>query len=120
MELAWSFQGFVVVLLIVVMTSESFDRVDLLVIVTRSLTPEFITVVAAPVPPLSEVSIVVASRIVTVKPSVVVAIAISSGRLVVLLTSSDVFSNQFLCIIDVGVIFGSSMELDDRARPLMK
>ena len=120
MELAWSFQGFVVVLLIVATTSESFDCVDLTVIVTGSFTPEFITVAAAPVPPFSEVPIIIAVGIVTVKQPTIVTIIILLGRLVVLLASSDIFSNQFLHVICIDVIFGSSEELGDRARPLTK
>ena len=120
MELAWSFQGYVVVLLIVVTTSESFDHFDLMVIVTGSFTPEFIMVVVAPIPPLSEVPIVVVSRIATVRPPTVVAVVISLERLVTLLTSSDVFSDQFLHVIGVGIIFGSSKELGDHAQPLTK
>ena len=93
MELAWFFQGFVIVLLIVVSTSESFDRVDIMVVVTGSFTPKFITVVAAPVPPFSEVPIIVVARIATVKPLMIITIFILSGRLVVLLASSDIFSD---------------------------
>ena len=91
-----------------------------MVVVTGPFTPEFITVVTAPVPPLSEVPIIVAARIAAVKPPAAVTIIISSGRLVILLTSSDVFPDQFLRVIGVGVIFGSSEELGDRAQPLTK
>jgi len=91
MELAWSFQGLAIVLLIVTTTSESFDCVDLMIVVTGSFTPEFITVVSVPVPSFSEVPIIVAARSVTVKLPAVVLIVVLSGRLVVLLTSSEVF-----------------------------
>ena len=83
MKLASSFQGFIVVFLIVTATSKPLDRVDLMVIVTRSFTFEFITVVVAPIPSFSVVSIVVASRIAAVKPAAVVVSIVSSRRLVV-------------------------------------
>ena len=119
-ELTWSFQGFIVVLLIVTMTSESLDRVDLMIVVMGSFTPKFIMVVAAPVPSFSEVAIIIAVRTAIVKLPEVVAIVVSLRRLVVLLTPSNVFSDQLLRIIGVGVFFGSSEELDNCARPLMK
>jgi hypothetical protein len=120
MELAWSFQGFVVVLLIVATTSESFDRVDLMIVVTGSFTPEFITVVTTPISSFLEVPIIIVARSATVKPPAVVAIVVSPGRVVILLTSSDVFSDQFLHVVSVDVIFGSSKELDNHAWPLTK
>jgi len=93
MELAWTFYGFVVVLLIVTTTSESLDCVDFMVVVTMSFTPEFIMVVAAPVTSFFEVPIIIMARIAIIKPSTVVAIIISSGSVIVLLAPSDVFSD---------------------------
>jgi hypothetical protein len=102
------------------MTSELFDCVDFMVVVTRSFTLEFIKVVAAPVTSFSEVPIIIMLRIVIVKPSTVVAIIVSSGKVVALLAPCDVFSNQFLHVVGIGVIFGGSEELGDHARPLAK
>jgi hypothetical protein len=119
-ELSWSFQGFIVVHLIVTMTSESLDHVELMIVVMGSFTPKFITVVAAPIPSFSEVAIINAVRTTTVKSPAVVTIAVSLRRLVVLLTPSNVFSNQLLRVIGIGVFFGSSEELDDSAWPLTK
>jgi hypothetical protein len=119
-ELAWTFQGLDVIVQIVTMTSEPFDHVDLMVVVAGPLTLEIIMVVAAPVPSFSVFSIISVVRIATIESPTVVTIIISSRRVVGLLASPDVFSNQFLRVIGVSVILGSSEELTDRGRPFMK
>ena len=51
MKLAWSFRGLVVVFLIVLLPVGALDCVHLVIVVTRSLASEIITVVMAPIPP---------------------------------------------------------------------
>ena len=115
MKLAWPFQGFVVIFLIISSTSEALDCVDLVVVVARSFACDFIMVVTAPVPPFSVVAVVVAPKASVVKTS---AVVVPSGKLLVLLGSSDVFSDELFCIIVIGIILGRGEEFGDCARPL--
>ena len=55
MKLAWPFQGFVVIFLIISSTGGTFDCVHLVVFVVRLFAREVIAVVAAPIPPFSVV-----------------------------------------------------------------
>jgi hypothetical protein len=117
-KLARPLQGFIVVFLIIASTGEPLDCVDFMVVVTRSFTPEIVTVVVAPIPPFSVVMIIVAPKVAVVKTFAVVLGVISSRRLLVLLGSFDIFSDELFYVIDVGIIFGRADELSDRARPL--
>jgi hypothetical protein len=99
-------------------TGEPLDCVDLVVVVARSLTPEMVIVVTAPIPPFSVVMIIIAPRVAVVEMSAVVSGIISLRRLLALLGSSDVFSDKLFCVIGVGIIFCYSEELSDHAQPL--
>ena len=81
------------------------DCIHLVVVVTRSFAPEVITVVVAPVPPFS---VIVALKASVVETSTVVVLSVS---LLVLLGSPDIFSDELLCIIAVGVILCCSLLL---------
>ena len=89
-----------------------FDCVHLVIVVARSFAPEIIAVVAAPIPPFS---VVVAPKASVVEMSAVVVL---SGRLLVLLGSPNVFSDELFCVIGVGVILGRGEDFSDRGRPL--
>ena len=65
-----------------------------MVIITGPLTPKIVTVVAAPIRSFPTYSVVIAARIATIESPMVVTIVISSRRVVGLLPSSDVFSDQ--------------------------
>jgi len=113
MKLAWPFQLFIVIFLIVSSTSETLDYVDLVVAVARSFASEIVTVIAAHVPPFSVVAVVAASEASVIETS---AVVIPSGKLLVLLGSSNVFSDELFYVI--GVILGCGEEFGDRACPL--
>ena len=91
------------------------DCVHLVIVVARSLASEVIAVVATPIPPFSVVAVVATPKASVVETSVVV---VPSGRLLVLLGSSDVFSDELFCVVDVGIILGRGEEFGDRGRPL--
>jgi len=112
MELAQSFLHLVVVFLVVPSSIGTLDCVYLVIVVTRSLAPEVVTIVTAPVPPFSVVAIVAAARIPDVKAPMAV---ISSGRL---LGSPYVFLDELLCVVGVGVVLGCGEKFGDRGRPL--
>ena len=118
MKLAWPLQSFIVVLLIIASTSKPLDCVDFMVVVTRSFTPEIITVVAAPVPPFSVVSVVSAPKAAVVESSAIVSGVVPLRRLLVLLDSFDICSDEFFCVVGIGVVFGCGEELGNRAWPL--
>jgi len=80
------------------------------IVVARSLASEVIAVVTAPIPPFSVVVVVAAPRVSVVETPTVV---IPSGRL---LGPSDVFSNEFLYVVGIGVIFGHGEEFNDCGR----
>jgi len=88
------------------------DYVHLVIIVTRSLASEVITVVAAPIPRISVVAVIAMPRVSVVETSMAV---VSSGRL---LGSSDVLFDEFFCVVGVGVIFGRGKEFGNRGRSL--
>ena len=111
MELARSFQRLVVVFLVISPSIGALDCVHLVVVVTRSLASEIVTVVATPVPPFSVVAVVAVARIPVVEASTTI---VSSGRLV---GSSHIFSDEFFSIVGIGVVFGRGEELGDRGRP---
>jgi len=111
MELARSFQHLVIVFLVVSPSIGMLDCIHLVVVVMRSLASEIVAVVATPVPPFSVVAVVAATRIPVVEASTTV---VSSGRLV---GCSHIFSDEFFCVIGIGVVFGRGEELSDRGRP---
>ena len=74
------------------------DCVDFEVVVARSFTPEIVTVVAAPITPFLVVAIIVAPKAAIVETSAVVLGVISSRRLLVLLGSSNVFSDELFYV----------------------
>ena len=77
MELAWSFQRFVLVFLIISSSVGKLDCIYLVIIVARSLASEVITVVVTPIPPLSVVAVVATARVPNVETSTTV---VSSGE----------------------------------------
>ena len=111
MELARSFQPLVIVFLVVSPSIRTLDCVHLVVVVTRPLASEIVTVVATPIPPFSVVAVVAAARISVVEASMTVVL---SGRLV---GSSHVFSDEFFCVVGVAIILGCGEELGDYGRP---
>jgi len=92
-KLAWTLQGFVVIILIVTTISELLDRVDYMVIIAGPFTPKIIMVITVPVPLFSVFSVVVAMRIAIIESPTIIAIIFSSRRVVGLLAPSDVFSD---------------------------
>ena len=112
MKLAWSFQGLVVVFLIVSSPVGALDCVHLVIIVTRSLASEVIVVVTTPIPSFSVVAVIAAPRVSVVETST--AVVLSRG----LLDSSDVVSDEPFCVVGVSVIFGRGEEFSDCGRPL--
>jgi len=111
MKLAWSFQGLVVVFLIISLPVGALDCVHLVIVVTRSLASEVIAVVMGPIPSFSVVAVIVSLRVLVVKTTTAV---VPSGRL---LDSSDVFSDELFYVIGVGVIFGCGEEFSNRGWP---
>jgi len=89
-----------------------------MVVVARLFTPKVVMVVATSVPPFSVVAIIDAPRVAVVETSTVVSGTISSRRMLVLLSSSDVFSDKLFYVIGVGIIFSRGEELGDLARSL--
>jgi len=120
MELAWTLQSLVVVVLVVMMTSEHFDHVDLMVVIVGPLTPKVVMVVTAPIPSFPPFLVVIAARITTIESPIVVMVVISSRRVVGLLASSNVFSDQFFRVMGVGIVLGGSEKLGNRGRPFTK
>ena len=118
MKLAWPLQGFLVIFLIISSASEPVYCVDLVVVIARTFAPEIVVVVAASVPPFSVVVIVIAPKAAVVEMSTVVSDVVQLRRLLVLLDSSNVFSDELFCVIGVIVILGHGEELSDRAWPL--
>jgi len=111
-KLARSFQGLVVIFLIVSSSIGMLHCVHLVIIVMRSLASEVIAVVAVPIPPFSKVTVITTPRVSVVETSTVV---VPSGRV---LGSSDVLSDELFCIVGVGEIFGRGEEFGDHGRPL--
>jgi len=111
MELAWSFLSLVVVFLVVSAPIGALDCVHLVVVVTRSLAPEIITIVTSPVPTFSVVAVVTVTRVPIVEASTTV---VSSGRLV---GASRIFSNEFFCVVGIGIVSCCGEELGNRGRP---
>jgi len=105
MELAWSFQRLVIVFLVVPPSVGTLDCVHLMVVFTRSLASETVTIVTAPTPTFSVVVVVAAARIPVVEASTTIVL---SGRLV---GSSHILPNEFFSVIGTGVIFGRGEEL---------
>ena len=101
-------------------STEPFHCVDLMVVVAGPLTPKVVTVVAAPIPSFPPFLVVVAARIATVEYPTVAAVLIPSRRVVKLLASSNILSDQFFRVIGVGVVLGGSEKLGDRGRPFTK
>ena len=110
MELAWSSQRLVVVFLVISPSIGALDCVHLMVVVMRSLASKIIAVVASPVPTFSVVAVVAAARVPVVEASTTV---ISSGKLI---GASRIFSDEFLCVIGICVVFGRGEVLGDRGR----
>jgi len=104
MELAQSFQRLVIVFLVISPSVGTLDCVHLVVVVMRSLASKIVTVVAMPVPPYSVVVVVAAARVPVVEASTIV---VSSGRQV---GSTHFFSDEFFCVIGIGVVFGHGEE----------
>ena len=112
MELAESFQHLVVVFLIITSSIGTFDCVYLVIVVARSLASDVITVVAMPIPPFSVVAVVATTRVPDVEAFTAV---VSSGML---LSSSNIFSNELFCVVGVDVILGCGEKFGDHGRPL--
>ena len=100
MELAQSFQGLVVVFIVVSSSVGALDCVHLVIVVPRSLASEVIVVVTTPIPSVSMVAVIAAPRVLVVE--MFAAVVLSRRQL----DSSDVFSNELFCVIGVSVIFG--------------
>ena len=83
-----------------------------MIVVARSLASEVIAVVAASVSPLSMVAVIATPGVSVVETSTTV---VSSGKL---LGSLDIFSDELLRVISVGVILGCGEDFGDRGRPL--
>jgi len=113
MELAWPFQCLVVVFLVVPPSIGTFDCVYL-VIVVAMLASELVVVVATPVPPFSVVAVIAVAGIPVIKTATAI---VSSGRL---LGSSHVFTDEFFCVVSIGVIFGRGEEFSDHGRPFVQ
>ena len=79
MELAWSLQRLVVDFLVISPPIGALDCIDLVVMVSRSLAPEIVTIVTLSVPTFSVVAVVGATRVPVVEASTAV---VSSGGLV--------------------------------------
>jgi hypothetical protein len=108
MEMARSFQRLVVILLVVLPPIRALDRVHLVVIVGRALTPEVIAIVTPPIPTFSVVAVVSATMVPIVKAS---ATVVSSRRLV---GASRVLSDELFCVVGVSVVFCRGEELGHR------
>ena len=105
MELAWSLQRLVVVFLVVSPPIGALDCIHLVVVVTRSLAPEVVTIFTSSDPTFSVVAVVNATRVPVVEASTAV---VSWGRLV---GTSRIFSNEFFCVVGIGVVFCCGEEL---------
>jgi len=87
-------------------------------VVARLFTPKIVTVITAPIPTFLVVAIIVALKVAVVETSAIVSGVISSRRLLVLLGSFDIFSDELFYVVGIGIIFGRGKQLSNRARPL--
>jgi hypothetical protein len=81
MDLARTLQSFVVILLIVTMTSRFLDRVDLMVVFARTLASVITTIIGPPIMIISVVAIVVVAPVMmftVVVPTMVIGFVISA------------------------------------------
>ena len=100
MQLAWSLQCLVIVFLVVSPPVGTLDRIHLVVVVTRALASEVITIVTPPIPTFFVIAAVGATMIPVVETTTTV---VSSRKLV---GTSCVVPDEFFCIVGVGIIFG--------------
>ena len=110
-ELARSLQRFVVIFLVVPPPIGTLDCIHLVVVVARVLASEIAAVVAAPVPAVSVVPVIGAAMVPVVEAA---ATIVTPRRLV---GTSGVISDEFFCVIGVGIIFGRGEELYHRCWP---
>ena len=89
----------------------TFDGIYLVVVVARALASEIVAVVAAPVPALSVVPVIGTAMVPVVEAA---ATIVTPRRLV---GTSGVISDEFFCVIGVGIIFGRGEELYHRCWP---
>jgi len=109
--LARSLQRLVVVLLVIPPSVGALDRIHLVVVIARALASEIVAVVTAPVPALSVVPVIGAVMVSVVEAA---ATIVTPRRLV---GTSGVISDEFFCVIGVGIIFGCGEELCHRCWP---
>jgi hypothetical protein len=74
MDLAWTLQGLIVVLLIVSVTTWLLNRVNFMIVLSRTLASEDVAAVMPPITVVWEVAVVIAP--ITIVPTTVVAIVI--------------------------------------------
>ena len=134
-ELARSLQRLVVIFLVVPSPVGTLDRIHLVVVVARALTPEVITIVTPPIPTFSVVVVAraLAPEVITIVmppiPTFSVVVVVGATMVPVVETTTTVVSSRRLvgtsriildelfCIISVGVIFGRGKELGHRRWP---
>ena len=90
------------------LAAHSLDCVYLVVVVTRSLASEIVSVVASPIPTFSVVAVVTATGVPIVEASTTV---VSSWKLV---GASRISSNELFCVIGISIIFGRGEEFSNR------
>jgi hypothetical protein len=119
MKLTRALQGLIIIIMIVAMTSRSFDRVDFMVVFTRPLAPEVVTMVMTSIPSFSTVTIIVMAMVAVINSPTVVTVIISSWR-VVTLSSSHVLPDQLLRVVGIDIVLGDGEKLSDYSWPLLK
>jgi hypothetical protein len=92
MDLTRTLRGFVIVILVITVTSKSLDRVDFIIIFMGPLTLKVLTVVTMPSPSFMSVPVVVAMMVTVVESPAIVTVLISPRRVIELLVSSHIFS----------------------------
>ena len=91
MKLAWILQGFIVVLLVVAVTSRPLDCIDFLVVFTRLLALEVITTISTPVPIFSVILIVITTTVTVVDSPTVLVVVVTIWGVVESQSSSHIF-----------------------------
>jgi len=111
MQLTWSLQRLVVVFLVVPPPNGTLDGIHPVVVVSRALASEVITIVTPPIPTFSVVVVVVVTMVLVDEMTTTV---VSSRGLV---GTSRIVPDELFCIVGVGIIFCHGKELGHRRWP---
>ena len=106
--------------MVVAATSGLFDRIDFLIIFTRPLALVVVMVISVSVQVFLAILIVIETTSAIVDSPMVVTVVVTSWRVVRLQSSSHIFPNQLLNVVDVCVVFGSGEMLSNRGQSFLE